>query len=117
LRFLLDVHISTSLANALSNEGHDVLRAALAQGNWPDADLLRLAVAEARILVTQDSDFSDLVFACSAPSPPAILYIRCEPEDQPAMAGRVLEILDFARLNGHMVVIRRSSTRYRPLPR
>ncbi len=116
MRFLLDVHISTSIAQALSIEGHDVVRAALAYASWSDADLLKLAVAEERIIVTQDGDFSDLVYAFAAPPPPAILYLRCEPEDQPKMASRVLDALDPARLNGHMVVIRPSSTRYRPLP-
>ena len=71
---------------------------------------------EQRIIVTEDSDFSDLVYAFLNPAPPAIIYMRCEPEEQLEMNMRVIEILDSPRLDRHMVVIRRTGTRYRPLP-
>ena len=116
MRFLLDVHIAKSIATALEAEGHDVVRAALDYATWSDADLLALAVRDERIIVTQDSDFSDLIYAFGMPPPPAIIYIRCEPESQPSMAGRVIDTLASNRLNRHMAVIRPSSSRYRPLP-
>jgi len=116
LRFLLDVHIAASIARALEAEGHDVVRAAADHATWSDTELLALAVQEERIIVTQDSDFSDLIYAWGMPPPPAIIYIRCEPEAQPAMAGRVIETLASGRLDRHMAVIRPSSSRYRPLP-
>ena len=117
MRFLLDVHIAKAIANALEAEGHDVVRAALDCATWSDADLLALAVREERIIVTEDSDFSDLIYAFGMPPPPAVIYIRCEPEMQPAMAGRVIDTLASGRLDRHMAVIRPSSSRYRPLPR
>jgi predicted nuclease of predicted toxin-antitoxin system len=116
LRFLLDVHIANAIARALESEGHDVLRAALHHADSTDAALLALAVRDERIIITEDSDFSDLIYAFAMSAPPAIIYIRCEPEVQPAMAGRVLDTLASNRLNGHIAVIRASSTRYRPLP-
>lgn len=116
MKFLLDVHIAKAIAKALEAEGHDVLRAALAHGTWSDADLLTLAVREERVIVTQDSDFSDLIYASGMRPPPAIIYIRCEPETQPTMAGRVIDTLASGRLDHHMAVIRPSSSRYRPLP-
>jgi predicted nuclease of predicted toxin-antitoxin system len=97
-------------------EGHDVVRAALDYATWTDPDLLALAVSEERIIVTEDSDFSDLIYAAGMPPPPAIIYIRCEPEMQPTMAGRIIDALASGRLNGHMAVVRPSSSRYRPLP-
>ena len=117
MRFLLDVHIANAIARALEAEGHDVVRAAVAHATWSDPDLLTLAVREDRIIVTEDSDFSDLIYAVGMPPPPAIIYIRCEPEMQPAMVGRVIDTLASGRLNRHMAVIRPSSSRYRPLPR
>ncbi|MEA3018198.1 MAG: hypothetical protein QOI38_2920 [Sphingomonadales bacterium] len=116
MRFLLDVHIAKAIASALETEGHDVVRAAIDHATWSDADLLALAVREERIIVTEDSDFSDLIYALGMPPPPAIIYIRCEPEKQPAMARRVIDTLASGRLNRHMAVIRPSSSRYRPLP-
>jgi predicted nuclease of predicted toxin-antitoxin system len=117
LKFLLDVHIGTSFARALVERGHDVVRAALDYPKWGDERLLEFAVAEQRIVVTQDSDFTDLVYAFGKPAPPSMLYIRCEPEQLPSMVGRVLETLDSGRFDDHMSVIRPDDTRYRPLPR
>jgi predicted nuclease of predicted toxin-antitoxin system len=117
LKFLLDVHIAKAIAKVLEAEGHDVVRAALDHSTWSDADLLSMAVREERIIITEDSDFSDLIYASGMPPPPAIIYIRCEPELQPTMAGRVIDTLASGRLDRHMAVIRPSSSRYRPLPR
>ncbi|CAA9535262.1 MAG: hypothetical protein AVDCRST_MAG91-3323 [uncultured Sphingomonadaceae bacterium] len=116
MRFLLDVHINTRLANALRELGHDVLRAALDHKAASDRQLLELAVRDQRVIVTEDSDFSDLVYAFSEPVPPAIIYIRCEPEEQLEMNVRVIDVLDSPKLLRHMVVIRRTGIRYRPFP-
>jgi predicted nuclease of predicted toxin-antitoxin system len=113
---LLDVHVATSIARALAARDHDVLRAALAHADWTDSDLLALAVDEDRILVTADRDFSDLVFRQGASAPRSILYMRCEPEEQPLMADRILLVLENLRVEGHMVVIRHASFRLRPFP-
>jgi uncharacterized protein with PIN domain len=61
LRFLLDVHIGMAIARALEAQGYQVFRAALAHATWTDEELLALAVREDLVIVTQDSDFSDLV--------------------------------------------------------
>ncbi|WP_375404504.1 DUF5615 family PIN-like protein [uncultured Sphingomonas sp.] len=116
MKFLLDVHISRQVARALSDQGHDILRAAELHSELSDKQLLALAVAEARVIVTEDSDFSDLVYAFAAPSPPAIIYLRCEPKDQGSMPDRILQALASASFDRHMVVIKASHTRYRPLP-
>ena len=87
MRFLLDVHINTTLARLLTSNGHDVLRAALKHKRWSDEHLLALAAAEERIVVSQDSDFSELIYAFGKPAPPAVFYIRCEPEQQLDMNG------------------------------
>ncbi len=116
MRFLLDVHISTSIARVLTARGHDVLRASVAHADWSDTDLLALAVSEGRILVTEDRDFSDLIFQRGAAPPSAVLYLRCQPEEQPLMADRISLVLENVPLNGHMVVVRAASFRLRPLP-
>ena len=117
MKFLLDVHVGTSIAKALEANGHDVLRAMEDHANWSDAALLRLAVIEARTIITEDRDFSDLVFRHGEPAPPCILYLRCKPAEQPRMAERVLLVLANVTLQGHMVVIRPASFRLRPFPK
>ena len=117
MRFLLDVHISTGIARALEDAGHEVVRAALVYPRWSDAALLGLAVEKDWIMVTEDSDFTDLIYANGHPAPRSLIYIRCEPEEQRAMAGRVLEILDDERLPGHIVVITAGHAQFRAFPR
>lgn len=117
MRFLLDVHISTSIARALSGAGHEVVRAALDYPRWSDEALLKLAVKQQWIVVTEDSDFTDLIYAEGHSPPPSLIYIRCEPEDQPLMADRVLQILDDKQLPGHIVVITPPHSRFRAFPK
>ncbi len=116
MRFLLDVHIAASIGRLLAAEGHDVLSAADAHAGWSDRQLLELAIREDRILVTEDRDFSDLVYRDGHNPPRAILYLRYGPADQPDMADRVKLVLVNTVIDGHMVVIQRTSVRHRPLP-
>ncbi|WP_174287095.1 DUF5615 family PIN-like protein [Sphingomonas bacterium] len=116
MKFLIDVHVSRTLARALADRDHDVVEAALNYPMSADEELLAIAIREHRVIVTQDSDFSDLVFAFDAPAPLGIVFIRCRPRDQIDLVGRVLEIVENARLHGHMVVIKPNNTRYRRLP-
>jgi predicted nuclease of predicted toxin-antitoxin system len=116
LKFLLDVHIGTTIAHALSTRGHDVVRAGDAHADWSDADLLRFAVEDDRILVTEDRDFSDLIFRRGAFAPVSVLYLRCAPEKQPLMPDRILLVLENVQLEGHMVVVQPAAFRLRPFP-
>ena len=116
MRFLLDVHIATSVARALVDTGHDVTCASDRHGTASDAFLLDLAVREKRIIVTEDRDFSDLIYRDGASPPSAVLYLRFDPTIQPDMVERVLLVLENTTIDGYMVVIQRTSVRYRPLP-
>ena len=116
MKFLLDVHVAASMGRALADRGHDVLRASEAHADWSDAQLLRLAADEDRIIITEDRDFSNLIYRDKALLPPAVLYLRCGPAEQPAMVERVLLVVANTTIRGHMVVIRRTSIRHRPLP-
>lgn len=116
MKFLLDVHVGTVISRALVAGGHDVLRAAIEYPTSADAELLALAVEEGRTIITQDSDFTDLIFAFSAAPPPALIYLRCDPMDQHEMVMRILEILESDMLNGHIAVLTPSTTRFRPFP-
>jgi Domain of unknown function (DUF5615) len=58
LRLLLDAHVSARrIGAALRERGHDVLAVAEERGldGYPDADLLGIAAAQQRILVTFDA--------------------------------------------------------------
>jgi predicted nuclease of predicted toxin-antitoxin system len=76
MRFLLDESAELRIAPALRSDGHDVTtivhdhRASLS-----DREVLRIAHAERRILITNDRDFGELVFAEQLPHA-GIIYFR-----------------------------------------
>ena len=77
---------------------------------------MAIAAEGERILVTYDRDFSNLVFTGAAPPPPAIIYLRYEPEEVADILPRLLALLDFEQLNGHITVIDKRRTRRTPFP-
>ena len=46
----------------LRARGHDVVYAAENLRRWPDSELLELARADGRTIITDDKDFGDLIF-------------------------------------------------------
>jgi predicted nuclease of predicted toxin-antitoxin system len=116
LKFLLDVHIGLRIAQALTDAGHDVLRAALVCPTDSDAEHIERARAEDRILISEDSDFSDLIFAMGHEAPPALIYIRCDPFEQEAIIKALLEVIEDDRLAGHVAVVTTNQVRFRRFP-
>jgi predicted nuclease of predicted toxin-antitoxin system len=66
VRFLVDRCAGRRLAEWLRRQGHDVREAREEASDPGDAALLRAAAAEARILVTIDTDFGALVYLTGA---------------------------------------------------
>lgn len=66
MKFLVDRCAGRRLADWLQSQGHDVRPAWQYEPDPGDAELLRLAAEEGRILVTIDSDFATLVFVGGA---------------------------------------------------
>lgn len=116
MRFLLDVNVGSRIAQALTAAGHDVVRAALTNATAEDADLLEQAADGERILVTYDRDFGELVFARTGGQPPAIIYLRYRPRDVAEVVDRLMPLLDFDLLKGHMTVIDARRERRTPFP-
>ncbi|MBI5814805.1 MAG: DUF5615 family PIN-like protein [Nitrospinae bacterium] len=63
MRFLADECCDASIAEALRRAGHDVLAVKHLLPGAPDEDVIALAIRENRILLTEDKDFGQLVFA------------------------------------------------------
>ncbi len=116
MRLLLDVHIGLSMTHAPQTAGHDVVRAGRDFGLWSDVRLLAWACDQQCVLITEDSDFSDLVFVDSHPAPPAIIYLRSGAKALPDLSETVCDVLALDRLLAHIVVIGPTGVRYRPFP-
>ena len=117
MKFLLDVHVPLRLSRALIEGGHDVVRAAAAHADWSDARLLAMAISDARVVVTEDSDFSELIFGKGHDAPPSVFYLQGAPVDLADLVQQIRLVIESDRFVDHMVVIRRTDIRYRAFPR
>jgi len=116
LKLLCDANVGSRVARALASEGHDVVRAIHVTPGASDDEVLAYAVANEHVLITCDRDFGELVFQRGAPPPPAIIYVRFEPEDVLDIIPRIIPLLDFDRLKGHMTVVGDEHDRRTPFP-
>lgn len=62
MRFIVDESPGVAVARYLQSTGHDVLYVGDIMPQADDDDILELALAERRILITNDKDFGELVF-------------------------------------------------------
>ena len=63
MKFLADESCDFGVVRALRDNGHDVLAVCEFAKRLEDADVIDLSVREDRILITEDKDFGQLVFA------------------------------------------------------
>ena len=120
MRFLVDQNLSSRLAQLLVDAGHDAVHVRnLGLATAPDTEILAQAVAEARVVISGDTDFGALLAAGHRREPSVILFRRERPRRAEAQAELVLSCLDRVRealLAGSIVVIEESRIRVRSLP-
>ncbi len=63
LKFLADESCDFGVVRALRNAGHDVVAICEFAKRMDDPDVIDLSVREERLLITEDKDFGQLVFA------------------------------------------------------
>ncbi len=63
LKFLVDENLGFALAKWLENKGFDVNAIILTMAGSSDEDVLEKAFSENRILITNDKDFGEKIFA------------------------------------------------------
>jgi predicted nuclease of predicted toxin-antitoxin system len=75
VRLLVDACVARQIVQALRSDAHDVTYVEELGGNPSDEELLRLAVATERVIVTRDKDFGELAVRQHVPHR-GILQIR-----------------------------------------
>jgi len=118
VRWLADECVDAGLVARLRNAGHDVLYIAEVSGGASDGEVLRRAQAEARLLLTEDKGFGDLVFRSDLPAPSVVL-LRLDSEKHLLKWERLeAAIAAFGeRFLGRYLVVEESRFRSRPLLR
>jgi len=62
MKFLIDVGVGKKVELFLKSENHDVKSVREINPSLSDFDILQIAIAEERIIITMDKDFGELVY-------------------------------------------------------
>lgn len=116
MKLLADECCEASVVAALREDGHDVLYAAETLRRLPDPDILERAVAEQRVLLTEDKDFGELVYRLRRPAYSVIL-LRFSEEAHELKIERLRWLLAdrVERMAGTFFVLEADKVRTRPL--
>lgn len=117
-RLLADENIPARAIDALRGAGCDVLSIREHAPESSDDEVLRIAVAQGRILLTFDRDYGELIFGQGQAAPPSVIYFRMLPVAPREVSDAVLSLLaDADSINDSMVIASRQGIRRRRFPR
>jgi len=117
MKFQADAHISVEMVAMLRELEHDCLGSSAIPPRMPDVDILRMAAADGRVLITSDKDFGELVFV-HAIRCPGVVLIRLTLANETDRVAHVRSVWPtvLSRLPGSFVTISPRGVRARPLP-
>lgn len=117
LRFLADESCDFAAVRALRTEGFDVLSVAEASAGADDDRVIARALHDGRILLTEDKDFGQLVFAAGRKTLGVVL-LRFPAGVRSGVGARTLELVrkHADRLVGSFVVLQPDCIRISILP-
>ena len=117
MRLLLDENISPVIATRLSAEGHDVMSASVVCQSAPDEDVVAVAIAEDRVVVSEDKDFGELAFVVGL-EPPGLIRVVLPRLDRFQKADRLSIVIaqEGASAIGSILVGEPGRTRLSRLP-
>lgn len=116
MRLLADECCDAGLVVALRQAGHDVDYVFESQRGAIDLDILQWALAEERLLLTEDKDFGELVYRLGKPAFGVVL-LRFNVAERNWKVSRLCDLLanHADRLPGHFTVLGARKVRIRPL--
>ena len=106
MRLLADESCDFSVVRSLRAAGHDVLAVSEVALGATDEEVMALASREKRILLTEDKDFGQLVFA-AAQSASGVIFIRYPVTARSTLPNVVLDLVgkEQDRLYGAFAVL------------
>jgi len=119
VKILADQHISPRTLEFLKGLGHDAVRVSeRLPRNAPDQAILALALAEGRVVLSQDLDFTSLI-ATSGNNAPSLIVLRLgspNVEHVNEVLQAILPVVDEAVQTGAIVSVDDERFRVRRLP-
>lgn len=120
MRLLVDQNLAGRVAELLREAGHDAVHVReRGLQRAEDDEILRLALDEGRVIVSEDTDFGALLARSGARTPSFVLVRGADPltaEARAALIAAALPELASDLEQGCIAVITRHRVRVRPLP-
>jgi predicted nuclease of predicted toxin-antitoxin system len=116
MRLLADLCIARLTIDGLRSDGHEVLSLAEEKLNPTDQDILAMAVADSRVVLTEDADFGTHIFQAAAASPGLVRVEQVSPPEQLDIVRRVIALHETSLHNGAVVTVRRTRIRVKDRP-
>jgi predicted nuclease of predicted toxin-antitoxin system len=118
MRFLADESCDFSVVRALRAADHDVVAIVEVSPREEDPAVMDRALNENRILVTEDKDFGQLVYASLQPTG-GVIFIRFPARARRSLPAAVVELVRRRgeSLLGNFTVIQPGRARFRRRPR
>jgi len=93
MRFLADESCDFTFVRVLRSAGHDVLAVAESAAGASDDKVIALAHSQRRILITEDKDFGQLVFAAAA-STSGVIHVRYPMRYRSTLGADLLRLVE-----------------------
>lgn len=113
MRFLVDECTGPAVARWLRSQSHDVFSVYEDARGMPDEDVLALAYADSRILITNDKDFGEMVFRERKPHR-GVIFLRLQDELAASKIDALRKLLASysVQLNNAFVVVTETQIRF-----
>ncbi len=107
-----DENIDGSLVEQLRKKGFEVEYIRELSPGMDDRDIIKFVKGKSAILLTEDKDFGELVFAYNFKNL-SVIFLRHEKDDFPIVKKRLLSVLNsYCNKSGHFfIIITRSKVR------
>lgn len=119
MKLLVDMNLSPDWVPLLASHGWEARHwGTVGQGNAPDTELMSWAREHQHVVVTQDLDFSQLLYA-TRETGPSVVLLRMDNEFDPAARDHVcaaITIAEAALSGGALLTISGRRVRLRHLP-
>ena len=114
MKFLVDESLGLNVSRELRKRGFDVISVMEFMKGAKDEEVIKRAIDEHRIILTNDKDFGFLAISYR---PPGIVLLRLKNERMNHKIVIILKIVEGYknRLEGNMIVVTEKTLRIRPL--
>jgi predicted nuclease of predicted toxin-antitoxin system len=116
MRFLANENFPLAGIILLRTVGQDVVAVIQETPGARDSEILQRAAADARVILTFDRDYGELIYRRRLPVPPGVVYFRYDPLTPEEPAEHLLRLLAVVDLQHKYTVVERDRIRQRLLP-